>query len=89
MHYEVEVLIRHPLDDKTRRFLEAVQTSANRLVRFRGDDESVRLTIDAVGLSREDAIRAGAGEVARIFPGSNDEKYIELRHTPIRRNEDP
>ena len=78
MHYEVDVVIPRALDDTTRRFLEAVQSSANRLVRFRGDRESVRLTIDAVGMTRDEAIRAAAGEVARIFPG-NLERYVEVR----------
>jgi len=79
MHYEVDVLLRQPLDDRTRRFLEAVQSSANRVIRFRGDATSVYLTVRVSGLCRDDAIRAAAGEVARIFPRSSDEKYVELR----------
>jgi hypothetical protein len=77
MHYEVEVVIPKSLDDRTRQFLNAVQRSANRLVKFTGDSGSIRLTVEAAGLCREDAIRAAAGEVARIFPASNDEKYGE------------
>ena len=79
MHYEVEVVIPKTLDDRTRQFLNAVQRSANRLVRFTGDSGSIRLTVEVAGLCREDAIRAAAGEVARIFPASNDEKYGEPR----------
>ena len=41
MHYEVEVIIPKALDDTTRQFLDAVQRSANRLVRFSGDSASI------------------------------------------------
>jgi hypothetical protein len=77
MHYEVVVTIPKALDDRTRRFLDAVQHSANRLVRFTGDPSSIKLTLEVAGMCREDAIRAAAGEVARIFPASSDEKYGE------------
>lgn len=79
MNYEVEVVIPRPLDDQIRRFLDSVQRSANRLVRFTGDSSSIKLTVEASGMCREEAIRAAAGEVARIFPNSNDEKYGEPR----------
>src|SRR5664280_2566275 len=79
MHYEVEVIIPKPLDGQTCRFLDAVQRSANQLVRFSGDSASIKLTVEVAGMCREDAIRAAAGEVARIFPASNDEKYGEPR----------
>ena len=79
MIYEVEVTLPRALDDQTRRFLDAVQRSANRLVRFGGDSASIKLTVEVAGMCREDAIRAAAGEVARIFPASNDEKYGEPR----------
>lgn len=69
-----------PLDDGTRRFLGSVQRSSNRLVRFDGDNASIKLTVEVAGMHREDAIRAAAGEVARIFPNSNDEKYGEPVH---------
>jgi hypothetical protein len=81
MNYEVEVTMARALDDQTRRFLDAVQPSANRLVRFTGDSASIRLTVEVAGMSQEDAVRAAAGEVARIFPASNDEKYGEPRPT--------
>jgi hypothetical protein len=77
MLYEVDVTIAKPLDDRTRRFLDAVQASANRVVRFTGDDGWVRVTVEVAGMCREDALRAAAGEVARIFPASNDERYGE------------
>jgi len=79
MHYEVDVILNQALDAKTRQFLEVVQASANRVVRFRGDEQSIRLTVDVVGQCREEATRAAAGEVARIFPASNDEKYLDIR----------
>jgi hypothetical protein len=79
MHYEVEVTIRKPLDDQNRRFLEAIERSANRLIHFTGDDTSIRLTVDVSAMDREQAVRAAAGEVARIFPSSNDEAYGEPR----------
>jgi hypothetical protein len=75
VHYEVEVILPKSLDDQTRRFLVAVQRSANRLVRFSGDSTSTKLTVEVAGMCREDAVRAAAGEVARIFPASSDEKY--------------
>jgi hypothetical protein len=43
---------------------DAVQRSANRLIRFSGDIASTRLTVDVAGLNREDAIRAASGKVA-------------------------
>jgi hypothetical protein len=81
MHYEVEVIIPKALDDTTRQFLDAVQRSANRLVRFSGDSASIKLTVEVCGMRREDAVRAAVGEVARMFPNSNDEEYGEPRQT--------
>lgn len=82
VRYEVDVTIAKPLDDRNRQFLDAVQRSANRVVRFSGDDAKIKLTVEVAGLCREDAVRAAAGEVARIFPNSTDEKYGEPRPTP-------
>jgi hypothetical protein len=59
-----------------------VQRSANRLVRFSGDTASIKLTVEVCGMRREDAVRAAVGEVARMFPNSNDEKYGEPHVTP-------
>ncbi len=81
MNYEVEVTMAKALDDQTRRFLDAVQRSANRLVSYSGDSSSIRLTVEVAGMGHEDAVRAAAGEVSRIFPASNDEKYGEPRRT--------
>ena len=81
MQYEVEVTIPQPLDERTRRFLDMVRRSANRLVRFAGDAGSIRLTVEVTGQCRQDAVRAAAGEVARIFPSSDNERYGEPRPT--------
>jgi hypothetical protein len=42
----VEVNLPRALDDQTRRFLDAVQRSANRLVKYSGDNTSIRLTVE-------------------------------------------
>jgi hypothetical protein len=81
MHFEVDVTVSRPLDERTDRFLSDVTRSANQVVRYRGDDRSVTLTVEVAGLCREDALRAAAGEVARIFPASSDERYGEPRQT--------
>jgi hypothetical protein len=81
MLYEVDVTVRRPLDDQATRFLDSVQRSANRVLRYRGDAKTITLTVGVGGLCREDALRAAAGEVARIFPASRDEKYSEPRET--------
>ena len=79
MLFEVDVTLPRELDDRTERFLNDVQRSANRVIRFRGSPGSITVTVEVAGLCREDALRAAAGEVARIFPASSDEKYGEPR----------
>jgi hypothetical protein len=79
MLFEVEVVIPMPLDDPTRRFLDAVQRSANRLVGFSGDSSSTKLLVEVTVMCREDAIRAATGEVARIFPNRGDQSYGQPR----------
>lgn len=79
VHYEVDVTISKALDERTRQFLDAAQRSVNRVLRFTGDARSITLTVDVAGHSRDDAVRAAAGEVARIFPASADERYSEPR----------
>ncbi|MGH9079256.1 MAG: hypothetical protein ACRDYE_04095 [Acidimicrobiales bacterium] len=81
MKYEVDVCIGKPLDERTRRFLETVQHSANRVIRFAGGQRSLTITVEVTGAGRTDALRAAAGEVARIFPGCVNEKYGEPRET--------
>jgi hypothetical protein len=44
-----------------------------------GDNTSTTLVVEVAGMASEDAVRAAASEVARIFPNSNDEKYGEPR----------
>jgi hypothetical protein len=81
MRYEVDVTIAKPLDDTTRGFLDAVQLSANPVIRFKGDSRSITLTVDVAGQCREDAIRAASSEVARIFPAREDRRFGEPRET--------
>jgi len=45
----------------------------------RWDSASTTLVVEVAGMVPEGAVRAAAGEVARIFPNSNDEKYGEPR----------
>lgn len=79
MLYEIDVTIAKPLDERNRLFLTAVQRSANRVVRFTGTERGIRLTVLVAGMTRDEAIRAAAREVASIFPASEDEKYGEPR----------
>ena len=78
MRYEVDVTIARPLDARTEQFLEAARRSANRLIRFSGDANSISLTVEVAGMGR-DAIRSAAREVAGIFPACDSEKYSEPR----------
>lgn len=68
MHFEVDVVVQHPLDQQADRFLTSVQRSANRVLRFRGDDQRIVLTVEAHGYDREGAVRAAIREVAHIYP---------------------
>jgi hypothetical protein len=81
MLYEVDVTIPRPLDEPTGRFLDAVCRSANRVTRYRGDDQGILLTMEVVGMCREDAVRSAVREVASIFPGRTDGRYGEPRET--------
>jgi hypothetical protein len=68
MHYEVDVIVQLPLDDRARRFLSEVQRSANQVLGFRGDDRAITVTVEAHALDPEGAVRAARREVARIYP---------------------
>ena len=59
MHFEVDVIVQHPLDERSRRFLTDVQNSANRVVRFRGDERSITVTVEAHAYDRDGAVRVG------------------------------
>jgi hypothetical protein len=50
-----------------RQFLADVQRSANRVLRFTGDDEPITVTVEAHGMDTTDAIRAAVREVAHIY----------------------
>jgi hypothetical protein len=78
--FEVEILVPQELTETTRRFLSAAQTSANRILRFSGDDRVIRLTIEATGMNRNEAVRAAAMEVAHILPNSYPE-IVEMKET--------
>lgn len=79
MHYEVDVVVRQPLDDNARRFLSDVQRSAHRVLRFRGDDGTITITVEAHALDWDGAIRAARGEIARIYPGGDYQPIGEPR----------
>ena len=70
MHYEVDVIVQHPLDERSRQFLSDVQRSANRVLRFRGDDRTITVTVEAHAYDRDGAVRSAVGEVARIYPAA-------------------
>src|SRR5665213_3828399 len=68
MHFEVDVVVQHPLDHQAERFLTSVQRSANRVIRFRGDDHRIVITVEAHAFDREGAVRAAIQEIAHIYP---------------------
>jgi hypothetical protein len=81
MHYEVDVIVQQPLDGQTERFLSSVRTSANRVIRFRGDDRQIVVTVEAHAFDREGAVRAAVQEVAHIYPTVKFEAFGEPRLT--------
>jgi len=68
MHFEVDVIVEHPLDAQAERFLSSVQRSANRVIRFRGDHRRTVVTVEAHAFDRGGAVRAAVQEVAHIYP---------------------
>jgi len=68
MHFEVDVVVHHPLDAQANQFLSSVQRSANRVVRFCGDDQRIIVTVEAHAFDRAGALRAAIQEVAHIYP---------------------
>jgi hypothetical protein len=68
MHFEVDVVIQHPLDQQAERFLTSVQRAANRVLRFRGDDRCIVVTVEAHAYDRAGAMRSAVQEVAHIYP---------------------
>ena len=79
MHFEVDVIVQHPLDAKAERFLTSVQRSANRVVRFRGDGQRIVVTVEAHAFDRDGAVRAAIQEVAHIYPSVEFEATGEPR----------
>ncbi len=81
MHFEVDVVVQHPLDERSERFLTDVQRSANRVLRFRGDDRTITVTVEAHAYDREGAVRSAVAEVARIYPSARFEPEGQPRPT--------
>jgi hypothetical protein len=69
MHYEVDMVIQLPFYDNAKRFLTSVQSSANQVLRFRGDD-TITITVEAQAMDLEGAVKAAHGEIGRIYPGT-------------------
>jgi hypothetical protein len=68
VRYEVDVLVHHPLDDNARRLLDSVIHSANRILRYREDDDRMVLTVEAHAMDTEGALPAAIREVAKVYP---------------------
>ncbi len=66
MHFEVDISVPRPLDDRSLRFLTDVQRSANRVLRLRGDDECITLTVEARGLDGAAALRIASREAGQV-----------------------
>jgi hypothetical protein len=81
VHFEVDMLIQHPLDEQARRFLTDVQRSANRVIRFRGDDRRIIVTVEAHAYDRGGAVSAAIREVAHIYPTVTFQPIGEPRPT--------
>ncbi len=81
MRFEVDVVVQHPLDEQAERFLSAVQRSANRVLRFRGDGQRIVVTVEAHAYDRAGAVRAAIREVATIYPQCSFEPSGEPRPT--------
>jgi hypothetical protein len=79
MRYEVDMVVQQPLDDRARRFLTEVQKSANRVLRFHGDDSTITIVVEAHGMDQDDAIRLARGHIARIYPGAEYQAVGEPR----------
>ena len=79
MRYEVDVIVQHPLDAQAERFLSSVLRSANRVVRFHGDQQRIIVTVEAHAMDRDGATRAAVQEVAHIYPLVKFEAFGEPR----------
>jgi hypothetical protein len=82
MHFEVDVVVQHPLDERSKRFLADVQSSANRVLRFRGDDRTITVTVEAHAYDKDGAVRSAVAEVARIYPMAKFQAEGQPRPTP-------
>jgi len=68
MRYEVDVIVHHPLNSQVERFLASIQRSANTVLRYRGDDKQIVLTVEAHAYDPEGARRTAVQEVAHVYP---------------------
>ena len=81
VHFEVDVVVQHPLDQQAERFLSSVQRSANRVIRFRGDERRIVITVEAHAYDREGAVSAAIREVASIYPNNRFQPAGEARES--------
>lgn len=81
MHYEVDLIVQLPFDDAAGKFLTSVQRSANQVLRFRGNDSTITITVEAHAMDRDGAIRAAQSEIGRIYPGTIYQAVGEPRPT--------
>jgi hypothetical protein len=79
MHYEVDMVVQLPFDDNAKRFLTSVQSSANQVLRFDGDDSTITITVEAHAMDLGGAVRAAQGEIGRIYPGTVHQAVGEPR----------
>jgi hypothetical protein len=67
MHYEVDMVVQTPFDDRARR--------------FRGDAISITITVEAHAMDRDGAVKAARREIAHIYPGGDYRELGEPRPT--------
>jgi hypothetical protein len=79
MHYEVDMVVQKPFDATAERFLTDVQSSADRVLRFRGDATTITITIEAHAMDQDGVVEAARGEIARIDPGGDYQEAGEPR----------
>jgi hypothetical protein len=79
MHHEVDMIVNRPFDDSARRFLAAAQVSANRVLRFRGDDRSITITLETHAMDGDGAVKVALWEIAHVYPGGDYQEVGESR----------
>jgi hypothetical protein len=71
VRFEVEVRVGQPLDSTARQFLDSVMRSANKVLRYRADEERMVLTVEAHAIDKADAVPAAQREVARMVASTS------------------